>query len=57
LLGADDIFICNSVFGIWPVRSIQAGSKTVALDVDGSEATFTRQAQSLFQELLKADAA
>jgi len=31
--------------------------QTVALDVDGSEATFTRQAQSLFQELLKADAA
>lgn len=57
LVGADEIFICNSVFGIWPVRSIQAGSKTVALDVDGSEAKFTRQAQSLFQELLKADAA
>ena len=57
LLGADEIFICNSVFGVWPVRSIQTGSKTVTLDLDGSEADFTRQARSLFQELLKADAA
>ncbi len=56
LLGADEIFICNSVFGIWPVNSIQSGSKNVTLVPDGSDKNFTQQAQGLFQGLLKADA-
>ena len=57
LLGASEIFICNSVFGIWPVSSIHTASKTVALDIDGSDAKFSRHAQRLFQELLKANVA
>ncbi len=55
LLGVSEVFICNSVFGIWPVSSIQTASATVALDIDGSDAKFTRQARRLFQELLKAN--
>ncbi len=57
LLEASEIFICNSVFGIWPVNSIQTAGKTVARDIDGSDAKFSRQAQRLFQELLKANVA
>lgn len=43
LLGADEVFVCNSLYGIWPVRQLQASVWPVG--------PLTRKLQSLIADL------
>lgn len=43
LASADEIFVCNSVFGIWPVTKLECLSKSIG--------PVTRQLQQQFEEL------
>lgn len=53
LLQADEVFLCNSVMGIWPVRHLQLG-KTEQNFTPGK---WTDKARALFADLLEPDAA
>ncbi|MGE8495983.1 MAG: aminodeoxychorismate lyase [Pseudomonas sp.] len=44
LLAADEVFVCNSVYGVWPVRSLQASDWPVG--------PLTRKLQALARDLL-----
>lgn len=46
LLAAKEVFVCNSVFGIWPVSSLQWDSHVRHFDIGAK----TRHLQSLFEE-------
>lgn len=54
LLDADEIFLCNSVFGIWPVKRIfSSDSKLLAeMPITNEGNTFTLRAKALFNQLL-----
>lgn len=56
LLKADEVFLCNSVFGIWPVKSILSDNLVTSLPADPGRQDFFSRAHSLFCELLKPDA-
>jgi len=44
LLGADEVFLCNSLYGVWPVRQLQARHWSVG--------PLTRKLQALARHLL-----
>lgn len=52
LLAANEMFLCNSVFGIWPVKSVLSGSKETGIGQGQADAIFTKQAQECFNSLL-----
>lgn len=49
---AEEIFFCNSVFGIWPVNRIQSGDSNMVFHQD--RRAFSVKARSLFADLLAA---
>jgi 4-amino-4-deoxychorismate lyase len=53
LLNADEVFLCNSVFGVWPVKSILSDSKVSLYGVEPDARVFSLRASRLFDELLK----
>lgn len=54
LCNADEIFLCNSVFGVWPVKRILASDNSVlaSKDISNEGNTFTTRAKALFRQLL-----
>lgn len=48
LLAADEIFVCNSVFGVWPVLAIRRDGERHTF----AEGEFTREARNHFRRLL-----
>lgn len=52
LVSADEIFICNSVFGVWPVTQILAENGLV--EIKSSKASgYTQRAKDVFARLLE----
>ena len=51
LVAADEVFICNSVFGIWPVTEIYDAGKAYKINT-GNDDSFTSKAATIFNELL-----
>lgn len=52
LLGADEVFFCNSVFGAWPVNTIQDDGAVTTFGTSMKTRPYTLQAQQLFSALL-----
>lgn len=48
---ADEVFFCNSVFGVWPLLTLQDGTSQIAFDP--GRRNFTGQAASAVAELLE----
>ena len=48
---SDEVFLCNSVFGVWPVSRIRFGEKKLDFKV-GQSGSFTERARNVFHDLL-----
>ena len=48
LLAADEVFFCNSIFGVWPLRQLTSGNS----ETHYATGPYTQMAQSLFSKHL-----
>ena len=53
LLKANEVFLCNSVFGVWPVKSILSDGVVSLFGGEPDNRVFFHRAHNLFTELLK----
>ncbi|MDG2176252.1 MAG: aminodeoxychorismate lyase [Gammaproteobacteria bacterium] len=53
LLDAEEIFFCNSIFGIWPVLKIKTDTDMFSLEPNTNTSGFTRKAKDIFAHLLE----
>ena len=53
LLNADEVFLCNSVFGVWPVKNIFSAGVVSMFAVEPDNRVFYHRANNLFTDLLK----
>jgi len=54
LAQADEVFVCNSVFGIWPVNCISHSAGQANFRPAGGKGTMTGDARQLFDKVLAA---
>ena len=53
LCNAEEIFLCNSVFGIWPVMGIKSDEDIFFFNLKTTPSGFTNRAVELFTQLLE----
>jgi branched-subunit amino acid aminotransferase/4-amino-4-deoxychorismate lyase len=53
LLDVEEIFFCNSIFGIWPVLKIKTDKEIFSIDVKTNTTGFTHRAKDIFAYLLE----
>jgi 4-amino-4-deoxychorismate lyase len=53
LMDAEEIFFCNSIFGIWPVLKIKTDTGMFSLETNTNTPGFTRKAKDIFAHLLE----
>jgi len=54
VLQADQVFVCNSVFGVWPVRDVLVGGSSHAVGQSSGSTDFIALSKTAFSEALTA---